>query len=168
MNPWFCALLICISGAAGGFVNALISNNGIAMPRRVEGIWCPGALSTVLIGAFAAFASWAFYGSGVAIDVADPLAKPHLQMPALAGAFLVGVVGAKWITNEADKRLLKESVRVAGSKVMSKEKAAEISSGTPLEVLKSVTEACPNSHGGCFWRFIKKEANPPISIFRND
>lgn len=44
--------------------------------------------------------------------------------PALAGAFLVGVVGAKWITNEADKRLLKESVKVAGTNVrLSKERA---------------------------------------------
>src|SRR5690349_998026 len=30
-------------------------------------------------------------------------------------AFLVGVAGAKWITNEVDKRLLKESVKVAAS-----------------------------------------------------
>jgi hypothetical protein len=55
MNIWFCTSLIIVAGALGGFVNALISNNGFALPRRVEGIWCPGALSTILIGAFAAF-----------------------------------------------------------------------------------------------------------------
>jgi hypothetical protein len=138
MNPWVCALIICAAGGAGGFVNALMSNNGFAMPRRIEGVWCPGALSTVMIGAFAAWASWAFYGSGVGIDLADAVTRPHLQMPALAGAFLVGVVGGKWITNEADKRLLKESIKVAATKEVSKEKADEILSGTPLEVLKSV------------------------------
>jgi hypothetical protein len=138
MNPWICALLISAAGGAGGFANALMSNNGFAMPRKIEGIWCPGAFSTVLIGAFAAWASWAFYGSGVGIDLADAAARPHLQMPALAGAFLVGVVGGKWITNEADKRLLKESVRVAATKDVSKERAEAIVSGTPLEVLKSV------------------------------
>jgi hypothetical protein len=122
-------------------VNALMSNNGFAMPRRIEGIWCPGAFPTVLIGAFAAWASWAFYGSGVGIDLADAATRPHLQMPALAGAFLVGVVGGKWITNEADKRLLKESVRVAASKDVSKEKAEEIAYGTPLDVLRSVKAA---------------------------
>jgi hypothetical protein len=141
MNPWVCALLISAAGGAGGFVNALMSNNGFAMPRRIEGIWCPGAFSTVMIGAFAAWASWAFYGSGVGIDLADAAARPHLQMPALAGAFLVGVVGGKWITNEADKRLLRESVKVAASKDVSKEKAEEIVSGTPLEVLKGVKAA---------------------------
>jgi hypothetical protein len=138
MNPWFCALLIGCAGAMGGLVNALMTNNGFALPRRIEGIWCPGALSTVLIGAFAAFASWAFYGSGAGIDIADHLARPHLQMPALAGAFLVGVVGAKWITNETDKRLLKESVKVAATKDVSREEADEIILGTPLQVLKSV------------------------------
>ena len=141
MSPWICALYICFAGAAGGFVNALISNNGFALPRRIEGIWCPGAFSTVLIGAFAAFASWAFYGSGVSIDLADSAAKPHLQMPALAGAFLVGVVGAKWITNEADKRLLRESVKLAAKKGLSKDKADEFLSGTPLDVLRNVKEA---------------------------
>jgi hypothetical protein len=141
MNPWICALLICLAGAAGGLVNALMSNNGFTLPRRIEGICCPGALSTVLIGGFAAFASWAFYGSGVSIDLADSAARPHLQMPALAGAFLVGVVGAKWITNEADKRLLRESGKVAAKKHLSKEKADEVFTGRPLDVLRSVKRA---------------------------
>jgi hypothetical protein len=95
MHPWICALLICSAGAAGGFVNAITSQNGFALPRRVEGVWCPGALSTIIAGAFAAFASWAFYGSGAGINVADPKAVTSLQFSALAGAFLVGVVGAK-------------------------------------------------------------------------
>ena len=142
MNPWICALLVCSAGALGGFVNAIMSSNGFALPRYVKGVLCPGALSTVIIGAFAAFASWAFYGSGATIDIADSAARPHLQMPALAGAFLIGVVGAKWITNEADKGLLKESVKVAGTKdKMSPEEADAITRGTPLEVLQKVTAA---------------------------
>lgn len=141
MNPWVCAFLISVAGGAGGFVNALMSNNGFAMPRRIEGIWCPGTFSTVLIGAFAAWASWAFYGSGVGIDLADVATRPHLQMPALAGAFLVGVVGGKWITNEADKRLLRESVKIAASKGISQDNLPTIVSGSPLEVLNSVKAA---------------------------
>ena len=91
-------------------------------------------------GAFAAFASWAFYGSGAAVDAADPKALTSLRFSALAGAFLVGVVGAKWITNEAEKRLLKRSVKVAATKVLSNEKSQEIDSGTPLEVLQSIAQ----------------------------
>lgn len=141
MNPLYCAFLIGFAGAMGGFANALMSNNGFPLPRRVHGVWCPGALSTVLIGAFAAFASWAFYGSGAGIDIADQSAKSHLQLSALAGAFLVGVVGAKWITNEADKSLLKESVKVASTKVLSKEKSEQIMSGAPAEVLRNIAKA---------------------------
>jgi hypothetical protein len=142
MNPWICATLVCIAGAMGGFVNALMSSNGFALPKRVNGVWCPGAVSTIVAGAFAAFASWAFYGSGAAIDISRPAELAHLQMSALAGAFLVGVVGAKWITNEAEQALLKKSVEVAGTKdKMSPQEAAAITTGTPLEVLQKVSAA---------------------------
>jgi hypothetical protein len=50
-------------------------------------------------------------------------------------------VGGKWITNEADKRALTESVKVAAVKDISKERAAAIVTGTPLEVLQSVKAA---------------------------
>src|ERR1700761_92140 len=71
MNPWICALYISIAGGAGGWVNAHMNNRGFIKPRCIEGEWCPGAIPTVLIGAFAAWASWAFYGSGIGIDLAD-------------------------------------------------------------------------------------------------
>jgi hypothetical protein len=141
MNVWICTSLIIMAGALGGFVNALISSNGFALPRRISGIWCPGALSTILIGAFAAFASWAFYGSGADFDLADSRAVIHLRYSAVAGAFLVGVVGAKWITNEADKGLLKESVKMAATKDISKEQTSDLVSGTALDVLHNVRQA---------------------------
>jgi len=141
MHPWSCATLIVIAGSVGGFVNALVSNNGFALPRRVKGVLCPGALSTVFIGAFAAFASWAFYGSGADLDVTDANALIHLRFSAVAGAFLVGVVGAKWITNEADKGLLRESVNVAAAKNIPVDRVQGIVSGSPLQVLENVTRA---------------------------
>jgi hypothetical protein len=141
MHPWSCAALVVIAGAVGGFVNALVSNNGFALPRRVKGVLCPGALSTVFIGAFAAFASWAFYGSGADLDVTDANALIHLRFSAVAGAFLVGVVGAKWITNEADKRLLRESVNVAAVKNIPMDRVQEIVSGSPLQVLENISSA---------------------------
>ncbi len=140
MNPWICAGLIAFAGAVGGFVNALITNNGCTPPSH-RGSLVSWRIFDDSFGSFAAFASWAFYGSGVSIDVADPSARPHLQMPALAGAFLVGVVGAKWITNEAEKGLLKESVNLAATKDITKGKSEEIVSGSPLEVLTNVTQA---------------------------
>jgi hypothetical protein len=144
MNPWVCALLIAIAGSFGGVVNALLSDNRFALPRWESGVWCPGAVSNILVGAFAAFSSWAFYGSGASVELADQSARTliSLRFSALAGAFLVGVAGAKWITNEVDKRLLKESVKIAAKKTLPTEQSEHISEGPPRQVLQSIKEAC--------------------------
>jgi hypothetical protein len=144
MNPWVCALLISIAGAFGGVVNALLSDNGFALPRRVSGVWCPGAVSNILIGAFAAFSSWAFYGSGASIELAENSARTviSLRFSALAGAFLVGVAGAKWITNEVDKRLLRESIKVAAKQTLPAEQSDQIAEGPARQVLQGIKQAC--------------------------
>jgi len=142
MHPWLCAGLIAAAGAAGGLVNAMLGEEGLTLPKYVKGVWCPGALSTIVIGALAAFASWAFYGSGAGIDLAEPTKQTNLQLSALAGAFLVGVVGAKWIENESAKRLLQASVKAAAPLIMPKEKAEAIPLGSPTKVLLEVADAC--------------------------
>ena len=146
MNPWTCASFIGLAGACGGIVNALLSDNGFALPRKEKGssVGCPGAISNVLVGAFAAFSSWAFYGSGASVELADKSLRTviSLRFSALAGAFLVGVAGAKWITSEVDKRLLKDSVQAAVSKVLPKEQSEHITDGSPRRVLHDVIEAC--------------------------
>ncbi len=117
MSPWFCMLLVSLAGSLGGVINALLSDNRFIMPRRDGNVLCPGFLSNVFVGAAGAFISWALYGSGAAIDLAASSGTPReaisLRLSALAGAFLVGVAGAKWLTNEADKKLLREGVRRA-------------------------------------------------------
>jgi hypothetical protein len=144
MNAWWCASLISMFGGFGGVVNALMTDNGFALPRKESGVWCPGAISNILIGAFAAFSSWAFYGSGAGIELGDKSLRTviSLKFSVLAGAFLVGVAGAKWITNEVDKRLLKESVRVAAnSEKMPKDRSEYIAKGSARQVLHDVKVA---------------------------
>ncbi len=144
MNPWTCAALILVAGALGGVVNALITDNGFALPTFRRAIWCPGFFANVLIGAFAAFASWSFYGSGAGVELAaaaSERAKISFTFSALAGAFLVGVAGAKWISNEVDKKLLKESVKIAGSKKLTPEECEKLVAGSALQVLRRVEEA---------------------------
>jgi hypothetical protein len=145
MNPWVCALLITVAGGIGGIVNALLTDNGFVLPRRESGVLCPGAFSNILVGGFAAFASWAFYGSGASIELAAVTTRTEisLRFSALAGAFLVGVAGARWITNEVDKRLLKESVKVAANnKALPMEQTEELVEGTPRQVLQGIKKAC--------------------------
>ena len=140
MHPWICALLIATAGAFGGVINALLTDNGFVLPTRMRHIWCPGFISNIMIGAFSAFASWAFYGSGAAVDLADLTERTRLSLTfsALAGAFLVGVAGARWITNEADKQLLKESVKVAAKKQLTAEECDELVEGSARQVLTKV------------------------------
>lgn len=147
MNPWTCALIILAAGGIGGVVNALLTDNGFILPRKMNEIVCPGALSNVLIGALAAFASWAAYGSGAGVELARKAnigverAQISLTFSALAGAFFVGVVGARWITNEADKKLLKESVKTVAKKDLPPEECDKIVEKSPRRILEGVQAA---------------------------
>ena len=144
MNPWYCAFLIAGAGGLGGVVNALITGNGFAFPKREAGVWCPGFISNVLIGAFAAVSSWSFYGSGASIDLAHETERAvlSLKFSALAGALLVGVGGARWISNEADKLLLKEGVKVAAQKTtLTAADCEQIIKGPARDVLKALQSA---------------------------
>jgi hypothetical protein len=143
MNPWMCAFLISVAGAIGGVVNALMTDNGFLLPRRESTILCPGFISNVLIGATSAFSSWAFYGSGAGIDLAQATEQVEisLRFSALAGAFLVGVAGARWLTSEVDKTLLKESVKVAAHKEIPAEDCQRLTNAPARQVLKVVKRA---------------------------
>jgi hypothetical protein len=143
MNPWICASLIALAGAIGGVINALLTDNGFVLPSRIEGVWCPGFVTNILVGAFSAFASWSFYGSGASIDLAQmsERAQISLRFSALAGALLVGVAGARWITNEADKQLLKVSVKEAAKKPIPEEVCDQILRSPAKAILESVRSA---------------------------
>jgi hypothetical protein len=68
------------------------------------------------------------------------LARDRLDASALKKP--VGVAGAKWITNEVDKRLLRESVKVVAKKALPKGQSEKIIEGPPRQILASVREAC--------------------------
>jgi hypothetical protein len=144
MNPWTCVLLISVAGSIGGLLNSFMSDNGFALPRRIEGVWCPGALWNIFVGSISALTSWALYGSGAGIDLASssPREQISLRLGALAGALIVGMAGSKWLTNEVDKSLLKQGVMDAAKKSISPEKREEIEHcGSARQVLETVAAA---------------------------
>lgn len=91
------------------------------------------------------FASWAFYGSGASIELAGVTERTaiSLRFSALAGAFLVGVAGARWVTNEADKQLLKETVRVGAANHVWPSNCPEVLKSSARQVLQAVEDAAP-------------------------
>ena len=118
-----------------------MSDNGFALPTRIRGVWCPGALWNVFVGGIAALTSWALYGSGAGVDLAGTSSREgiSLRLGALAGALIVGMAGSKWLISESDKNLWKQSVLDAANKHSSVEKCHELENcGSARQVLETV------------------------------
>jgi hypothetical protein len=58
------------------------------------------------------------------------------------------VAGAKWITNEVDKQILKESVKIAAASPAPVEHPDELVKGPALQVLDRVQAACSGAADG--------------------
>lgn len=137
--------IVCLGGAVGGLVNALLTDNGFIMPRWEDAnaarIWRPGVLGNVLIGLVAAGISWGLYGPMGATPVLGGTSDASgtagtLTLAGLVGAVLVGVGGARWLTGEVDKKLLRTAASQAASGQASPSAAAKIMLASPAQVLK--------------------------------
>lgn len=140
-------MLAC--GALGGLVNAMMSDNGFALPKKETlqnggTLVRPGYLSNVFIGAVAALISWGLYGplsafrifgSAPALETVDPK-QVYLSLAAVVGAVLVGVGGAKWLSDEVDKKLLRATAVQAASRGASTESSSKIALVTPAQALE--------------------------------
>ena len=61
---------------------------------------------------------------------------PSLSLSSFVGAILVGVAGAKWLTNEVDKNLLRAAAaKAASAPVPDANKAEQIALATPAQAL---------------------------------
>ena len=123
MSLWALLAVVFGAGAVGGIVNALTTENGFVLPRRelVNGVWVlrPGFLLNIFVGGVAGAVSWSLYGplatryviGGTGID-----GDLGLTLTGLAGAVLVGVAGARWLTSEAEKKALLARLRLVPSR----------------------------------------------------
>jgi hypothetical protein len=144
MPIWGLLIIICCAGAVGGSVNALISDNGFIKPRTesIDGrkIVRPGFLGNIFIGAISAGVSWGLYGS-LANEILVTLIEKSergITLSALAGAVLVGIGGARSLTNEVDKTLLTAAASRATASQADPVAAQKIASASPAQVLNIV------------------------------
>lgn len=146
MSLWWILLVVCAAGAIGGVVNALMTDNGFVLPQSESvdtyKIIRPGYLGNILIGAVGAGISWGLYGPftaayilGGASAPGTPTQVPGLTLSALAGAVLVGVGGARWLTNEVDKKLLTAAASKAASAKPDGDKAKRMLMASPAQAL---------------------------------
>ncbi len=144
---WTLLFYVFLAGALGGLVNALLSDNGFILPKKVTGtgIYQPGGVSNVLLGGVAAVLSWGLYGPLASYLIggttealatgAPPPDRLGITLTGLAGAVVVGIGGARWLTNEVDKRLQRSTnVELAQAKPQA-EAAGKLATATPAEAM---------------------------------
>lgn len=144
---WFMLGIICIAGGIGGIINAMLADQGFVKPSKLKNedvkIYRPGFLGNILTGSIAAGISWGLYGplsSYVIVTLAtasEPAAlNGGLTLSSLVGAVLIGVGGARWLTNESDKNLLRTAASKAAAAIPSADAAAKMAVGSTTEVLE--------------------------------
>lgn len=144
MSLWVLLAIVSAAGAVGGVINALLTENGFILPKQeaVEhgSIIRPGIIGNILIGAAAAAISWGLYGPFAATFIigsgAEPMSGIGISLSSLAGAILVGVGGAKWLTNEVDKKLLRAAATEAAAGQPTLGASRRIAVASPSEALR--------------------------------
>jgi uncharacterized membrane protein len=139
---WTIILIILGAGAVGGVINALMTDNGFVLPKYEDAsgnkILRPGVIGNVLIGAIAAVISWGLYGpfaSYLILSSKPSEADPSLSLASLVGGVLIGIAGAKWLSNEVDKKLLKATAVAAAAGTPSTDAAVRIMAASPAKAL---------------------------------
>jgi hypothetical protein len=115
MDAFVSALIdVTGAGAAGGALNALVTDNRRPWPSRVgdgarPGLVRPGlAINVAVAAAASAGTLWAFAGTGSTLGAGRALLQ-------LVVGLLVGSLGARWITSEADRRILRAAACTAAA-----------------------------------------------------
>lgn len=137
---WLLLVIVCAAGAVGGLINALLSDNGFLLPCKQEVnqafILRPGFLGNMVIGMVAAAISWGLYGPLSTMPIFSALPAVHgLTLSALVGATLVGIGGARWVTNEIDKKLLTAAASKAAAAPPAPEAAQQMIAASPAQAL---------------------------------
>jgi hypothetical protein len=150
MSLWWMLLAVAVAGAVGGAVNALLTDNGFIFPRTdvvdTTPLWRPGFLGTMAVGAAAAIVSWGLYGPFASYAILGPAVPPvagaatgpaaGLTLSALVGALLVGMGGGRWLTDQADKSLLKAAAVKAAAGSADAAASAKIAAARPAVALE--------------------------------
>ena len=141
---------IGFAGGIGGVANAFMTDNGFVVPRlersNTGAIVRPGFIGNVGIGALAAAVSWGLYGPLATYTIlgntealgGNTAGEIGLSLASFVGAILVGVGGARWLTNEADKKMLRAAASDAATKPAAPNDAQRIALASPAEALSIV------------------------------
>jgi hypothetical protein len=152
MGIWELLFAVGVAGGTGGLVSALVQDSGFTMPymEHVTGkrIIHPGTFGNVIVGGLAAAFSWAFYGplSQAAVitqsapsnasTVVPAAALYNLSLASLAGAFIIGIGGARYLAAQLDTLILKTAAVKATLAKPDANAAANMIAASPQQTLE--------------------------------
>ncbi len=142
MSVGILVLIVLAAGAVGGAVNAVLTDNGFVLPRKESldkgFVYRPGFLGNMLVGAVASLLSWVLYGPLAGFELGGPATQPHafsMRLSTLGGALLVGVAGARWLSAEVDKTMLKAAATMASRKASDPASSERMAAASPSAAL---------------------------------
>lgn len=127
--------LIVLMGSLGSLVSAFIGDNGWHLPMNDNGVFRPGYLGNMLVGALAALASWGMQKAAVLIGT--PGSTLSFSTADMANAIVIGFGGASWFKSQIEKVILQKTAAVAASKPSDSAAASQIAVSSPIEALKA-------------------------------
>jgi hypothetical protein len=148
MPIWVMCFVILGAGAIGGVGNALVTDNGFLWPSWEETggakILRPGVFGNVLLGALGALVTWGLLSSvGTLVMFSQNQAiSADLTVGTFIGAIIAGLGGARVLTAEVDKNLLKAAASQAAMATPDSQKAGAIANSSPaaaLEIARNMT-----------------------------
>ena len=105
--------------------------------------WRPGLGLNMLTGGAAALLSWALYGPLAGLNIlnlSEATQQYAMTLSAIGGAFFVGFGGARWLSAEADKRILQTSNNVIGDAASTAAGNAAGVSGNAAEISNTAAD----------------------------
>lgn len=152
MSIWSLLGVVAVAGGLGGVINALMSDNGFAFPKRDAAgstiIWRPGWITNVVVGVAAAVVSWGLYGpyaNNILVGTEHTTSSQEfvLTLSSVVGAFLVGIGGSRYLTNQVDKTLLTATAAKAAGSNAVPAASVSIATATPAQALQ-IAENLPD------------------------
>jgi hypothetical protein len=145
-------LILTIAAAVAGALSAMMSERGRGVPGTVivggKTVWQPGWVGSVLAGAIAAVALWSLFGLGANAIVLitnptnagrDAVSLRYAVWLPTIGALLVGFSAARWLSTEADKRIVHATMAVLAERAgLPEDVAARVRNGSPREAAEAL------------------------------
>jgi hypothetical protein len=138
MTVWLAIVIIFGVGLVGGLANALMADKGFRLPKREGDLWIPGFLGSMFVSAITAVVLWGLYS----VIGQEPVTGEYtLTLSEVMGGLVSGVGGARLLTAEVDKRVLRQAAVSAAEVVADSDLVRTIETSAPVDALQAAKAA---------------------------